>query len=512
MAEAGLSTLLLEAGGPSYGVTGGDLASRRPVWLAGTQLSRVDVPGLYKSIFGNPGGLICESDMVHAYGGCTIGGSSAINAGLFFEPPASDFDLYFPKGWKSIDMDAAIERLYKTIPSTSVPSQDGLLYLQSGFDAARKWLVTGLGFKERNINHHVDVKTEVFGHPAFDYSNGQRGGPVTTYLQNALKKKKFHLQSGTRVLRVEQKAGTATGVTALINGIAGTKFIKLTGTGRVILSAGAIMSPGLLMMSGIGDPAVLSRITGAGKLSLAKKDWVNHTAVGTRLFDNPNTFIELQGDSISSYVYSYDSPIPHDRDLYLQHRSGPYTFASQTSVFWDTFKRADGGIVSLQGTIDSSGFGEFTANKTITMNIYGTSGLKSRGKVILDNNFIPGPDDNVYYSDPADADAISSLIFKIFQGLPAAGLKSLNLAQSSTKAQISQYITTFSTYARGQVNHWSSSCEIGKCVDVNTQVIGTKNIHVVDASILAPLTVNPQFGVMAAAERASDLILKLMKK
>lgn len=33
---------------------------------------------------------------MNAYGGCTIGGSSAINAGLFFEPPASDWDLYFP--------------------------------------------------------------------------------------------------------------------------------------------------------------------------------------------------------------------------------------------------------------------------------------------------------------------------------------------------------------------------------------------------------------------------------
>ena len=31
MAEAGLQTLLLEGGGRSYGVTGGDLNSRRPV-------------------------------------------------------------------------------------------------------------------------------------------------------------------------------------------------------------------------------------------------------------------------------------------------------------------------------------------------------------------------------------------------------------------------------------------------------------------------------------------------
>lgn len=37
MAEAGLKTLLLEGGGLSYGVTGGDLDSRRPV----SRLNRV---------------------------------------------------------------------------------------------------------------------------------------------------------------------------------------------------------------------------------------------------------------------------------------------------------------------------------------------------------------------------------------------------------------------------------------------------------------------------------------
>lgn len=45
MSEAGKKTLLLEQGGPSYYVTGG---RERPDWLDGTDLSRVDVPGLYK--------------------------------------------------------------------------------------------------------------------------------------------------------------------------------------------------------------------------------------------------------------------------------------------------------------------------------------------------------------------------------------------------------------------------------------------------------------------------------
>lgn len=45
---------------------------------------------------------------------------------------------------------------------------------------------------------------------------------------------------------------------------------------------------------------------------------------------------------------------------------------------------------------------------------------------------------------------------------------------------------------------------------MNTTVIGMKNMHVVDASIVAPLSVNPQMGVMIAAERAWELINKLM--
>jgi cellobiose dehydrogenase (acceptor) len=405
-------------------------------------------------------------------------------------------------------MKASIARLYAMQPSTNITSQDGKRYLQSGYDVARKWLVNGLGFKETDINRYKNSKTQVFGHPIYDYSKGQRGGPVTTYLQKALKRHNFHLQSGVRVVRVQRQFDKATAVIVSINGV--EKAIRISETGRVILSAGAIQSPSLLMFSGIGDPTVLSKLQSAGKLGgLSSSEWINSTAVGASLFDNPNTFIELQSNTVQSYVYSYATPPISDEDLYLHHRSGPYTFASQTSVFWDTTTRADGSIVAFQGTVDSSGFGGFTDNHTITLNIYGTSGLRSRGKVVLDNNFIPGPSPDVYYSNPEDSADIAAFIYKIFAGLPSAGLTPLNIPQTATAEEINTYITTYSQYARGQVNHWSSSCGIGSCVDVNTTVIGMSNLHVVDASIVAPLTVNPQFGVMAAAERAAELILKM---
>ena len=443
-----------------------------------------------------------------------MGGSSAINAGLYFQPPASDFDLYFPDGWKSEDMKLAISRLNGQQRPTNLTSQDGVRYLQSGYEAARRWVKEGLQFAETDFVERPDNKTGVFGHPVYDSTNGQRGGPVVTYLQSAMKRENFHLQTGTLVLRVERNRSHATGVTVLVGGH--ETVVPLSPRGRVILSGGAIMSPSLLMHSGIGSSDILSDLQSAGKLSpsISSNEWINSSFVGADLFDNPNTYIELEGETIDSYSYFYEEPPIDDRQLFLKSRSGPYTSASQTSVFWDTTTHQDGTIVGFQGTIDSSGFGNYMSNKTITLNIYGTSGLKSRGRVVLDKSFIPGPSNDTYYSDPNGQDArdIAAFIFKILQALPGSGLKSLNIAQNSTKAEIEKYITTSSTYARGSVNHWSSSCAIGTCVDQNTTVIGMENLHVVDGSIIPPLTVNPQFGIMAAAERASDLILALSGK
>ena len=505
LSETGKKVLLLEGGGPSYGITGG---TERPAWLAGTNLSRVDVPGLYNTIFSTPTNLTCGGKEVNAYVGCSIGGSSAINAGLFFEPPASDFDNYFPAGWKHADLVPSINRLYQTQPSSDITSQDHLFYEQSGYTAAKNWLVGGAGFAEVEINAVSANKAKVFGHPIYDYKGGQRGGPVISYLQTALTRSNFHLQSGVWVNRIIHSGSTATGVVANASGTISN--IALSPKGRVIVSGGALKSPELLMKSGIGDPATLTRLQQANQLGgLPSSSWINNTAVGAGLFDNPNTFIELSSPTVQSYTYSYNNPIPADRDQYLKSRSGPYSFAAEVSVFWDYITHSDGSKAGMQGTIGTAGYNGYTNNNTVTLNIYGTSGLKSSGKVVLDNNFVPGPQ-GVYFSNPQDASDIATFIHNIFAALPHSNLTPLNIPANASQADILKYITTPSAYTEGEVNHWSSSCRIGACVDVNTTVIGSKNINVVDASIVAPLTVNPQFGIMVAAERAEELIKKLL--
>lgn len=405
-------------------------------------------------------------------------------------------------------MTNAINRLYTRQPSTNITSVDGKRYqpFEADYQVGKEWLVTGLGYKEVDLNAAANSKTGVFGYPIFDYVNGQRGGPVITYMQAALKKTNFVYRTGAQVVRVERTGGQATGITVTYGGQ--TLLIKTSAKGKVILSGGALQSPSLLYYSGIGPASTLQQLKGLGKLNQAPQNWINNSAVGAGLFDNPNTFIELESPNALAYSYSYSSPNATDKALYLQKRSGPYSLAGQTSVFWDSSTRSDGTVAGFQGTIGSSGYADYTSNHTITLNIYGTSGLKSRGYVGLDNNGVPGSAGGVYYSVPSDSLEIATYIKKIFAKLPTT-LMPKNMDRNWTVDQINTYITKWSAYAVGQVNHWSSSCKIGTCVDEYTRVVGMSNLHVVDASILEPLTVNPQFGVMAAAERASEYILNL---
>ncbi|KAH9872512.1 hypothetical protein IAQ61_005348 [Plenodomus lingam] len=504
MSEAGKKTLLLEQGGPSYYVTGG---RARPDWLNGTELSRVDVPGLYKSIFSTPEGgtLTCGPGVVNAFQGCTVGGNTAINAGLFFQPPASDWDRYFPAGWKNDDMQSAIQKVRAMQPSTDNPSQDGIRYLQSGYEAAKQWLVDGAGYANVGLNDGPEKhsKSKVFGHTIFNYEGGQRSGPAKTYLQAALQRPNFAFRTGTKVVRVIRNGECATGVETQSTSGENTNICIKQG-GKIILSGGPLLSPQLLMWSGIGDPEVLANLTTSGHLAVSPQDWINNTAVGDKVFDNPNTFIQLKADTISSFEYKYADPTPDARDLYLNSRSGPYTFASQTSAFWDFIQQGDE-LVGCQGTIDSSGSKDHLDNGTITLNVYGTSGFRSLGRVGVDAKGVALPT-LVPYTNRLDAVAVGTLIHNIFQALPPT-LNPLNVARNSTVDELTTWVSSPSKYTLGNVQHWSSSCRLGSCVDLDTKVIGMDNLFVVDASIVPPLTTNPVMGIMIAAERAVERIL-----
>ena len=168
----------------------------------------------------------------------------------------------------------------------------------------------------------------------------------------------------------------------------------------------------------------------------------------------------------------------------------------------------------MQGTVSSYGYADFQCPGCFTLNIYGTSGLQSRGRVDLDNNWVPTPSNDTYYqSNTTDASDVATYIYQLLQSMNGTNLTSLNIPQNSTQSQILDYITTTSPYARAITNHWGGSTRLSETCDSgvvrpNAKVCGMDNLYIVDGGIIPTLfTVNPQFGIMVAGEHASDSIL-----
>src|SRR5690606_37797151 len=85
---------------------------------------------------------------------------------------------------------------------------------------------------------------------------GKRQSSSKTYLTPALKRPNLTLRLKVDVTRIViDDSGLATGVEIRANGVTET----LSASREVILSAGAVGSPKLLMLSGIRDPAELAR-------------------------------------------------------------------------------------------------------------------------------------------------------------------------------------------------------------------------------------------------------------
>lgn len=95
-----------------------------------------------------------------------------------------------------------------------------------------------------------------FGKLQMTLHRGRRCSSSTAYLHPALGRANLTILSSALVTRVIFEDGRATG----IEWRKGSALRSATATREVVLSAGTTRSPQLLMLSGIGDPAVLSRL------------------------------------------------------------------------------------------------------------------------------------------------------------------------------------------------------------------------------------------------------------
>jgi cellobiose dehydrogenase (acceptor) len=518
LSEGGKSVLLLEKGPPTLARFGGTMG---PDWLKGQNLTRFDVPGLCNQIWVDSAGIACTD--VDQMAGCVLGGGTAINAALWWKPNPVDWDYNFPTGWKSSDMQAATDRVFKRIPGTDTPSVDGKRYKQEGFNVLAK-AFTADGWKSVTANDVPAQKDRVFSHSPFMYENGQRQGPLGSYLVTATGRSNFKLWMNTAVRRVIRTGGKATGVEldGGVGGYCGT--VKLNAGGRVILSAGTFGSAKVLFRSGIGPKDQLTIVKNSaidGPSFINDTQWIN-LPVGQNLNDHVNTDLVVKHPNVSFYDFyaAWATPIPADKTLYLSKRSGILAQSAPNigPLAWEVIKGSDNVNRSIQWTARVEPSMSQTDNTSMTISQYLGRGTTSRGQLSINGALGMFVSKAPYLQTKEDVAAVVTSIKNMKKAI--AAFPEITMTVPSASQSVEDYVASLPlTPASRRANHWIGTSKIGAdsgitggtaVVDLNTQVYGTENIHVVDASLFpGHITTNPTAYIVTVAEQAAAKILAL---
>lgn len=196
--------------------------------------------------------------------GKMLGGSSAMNAMLFVRGNAADFDGWAKAGatgWSYDEVLPYFKRMETfTRPQASpLRGTDGPLFVTDhrSRTGITEQLVTaaqeaGLAFTE---DYNAEQQEGV-GYLQVTQRHGSRWSGADAWLHPATSRKNLTVHANTSALRVEIENGRATGV--WVQGKRGPELIRARR--EVILSAGAIGSPQLLMLSGIGPAQQLREV------------------------------------------------------------------------------------------------------------------------------------------------------------------------------------------------------------------------------------------------------------
>jgi len=205
--------------------------------------------------------------------GTCLGGSGAVNGGYFCRALPTDFDDPIP-GWSWSD----VESHYRAIETDlDFPDFGGTGPIPVSrvreFSFSTAAFITAV--QQAGYWWLPDLNAAGIGMGAVPLNilDGLRVGPGTAFLVPVLARSNLTVLTDTRVTRVRTSGGRVTGVDAV-----GARGPAVLDADRVVLSAGAIATAHLLMLSGIGP---------ADELAAHRIGVVSDLSVGQRCWDHP---------------------------------------------------------------------------------------------------------------------------------------------------------------------------------------------------------------------------------
>lgn len=244
--------LLLEAGGAD-----------RNFWL------RLPV-GYFKTIYNEKFSRIFQAEGGDALGGRSIawprgrilGGSSSINGLLYLRGQRQDFDTWVAEGATGWGYETVLP-YFKKSEAFSGPESEyhgttgelGVSELRNDHPYCGHWLAAAQQFglpANDDFNGETDYGSGRF---QLTLKGGWRSSASVAFLRPAQQRANLCVLTGTQVSRVCFEGTRAVGVEWVRNG----KVESAAADAQVILCAGAIQSPQLLQLSGIGPSRVLKQ-------------------------------------------------------------------------------------------------------------------------------------------------------------------------------------------------------------------------------------------------------------
>lgn len=346
-----------------------------------------------------------------------------------------------------------------------------------------------------------------FGYQPRNIHGGKRQSASKAFLRTAAARPNVSVVTGTDVLRVNFTGRKASGVQVRdqqgVRDIAARK--------EVILSAGALQSPKLLQLSGIGPAELLNRL-GIPVL-------VDSPNVGKNLRDHRLLAVKYKVTTGSLNQEFAGWRLLGNVLRYFLAGKGPMTHAAhEIAGFAKTrphLSRPDCQIGGCLFSIDKTDKGlALGKGHGMTLMGYHTQ-PKSQGSLQITSKDADGPlqiDANVM-SAPEDREANLALLkfirhltaqpamakFIVSEEFPGAAIQ--------TEAQLLQLLIE----AGGTTYHYAGTCRMGadaeSVLDPQLRVRGVDGLRVVDASIMPTLTSgNTNVPCMAIGRRAAELI------
>lgn len=518
LTEDGKSTvLLLEAGGKDT-----SLMIHIPVGYAQT-LKDPKVNWLYETE-PDPG----THDRVHTWPrGKVLGGSSSINGLLYIRGQRQDYD-----GWAQLGLRGwSYDDLHPYFLRSQHQERDGMDgHAQGGplnvSDVTERHPVSdavieagkALGLPHRDVNGEDQ---EGVAYYQLTVKNGRRCSAAVAYLNPAKNRSNLQIETKALAARVLFDGKRAVGIEYTQNGQ--TKQAKARA--EVILAGGAINSPQLLELSGIGDPELLQDkgIDVVSALPGVGENLQDHFVIGNRYRmkpGSPSVNQQSRGLAMIGEVFKY-----------LTQRKGLLTLsAAHVAAFIRT--RPELATPDVQYHILPATMDLQKMTETGDMELEKQPGItiapcqlrpESRGSVHIksaQHDAHPAIRPN-YLSDPLDQQtAVAGIRWarELAAQAPLAQYIEHEL-EPGEALQSDEEILEFARETGGTIYHPVGTCKMGidgdkmAVVDAELRVRGVDGLRVIDASIMPRLVSgNTNAPTIAIAEKASDMIRQAAKE